>query len=245
LGGPSLRFAEDKRPSVVAVIWEDEYGAAKSLTGFANLLRDRYGCRSAVLVGEKGQGIDGLEELEAADLMVLYVRRKALPKEQLDRIRKYLGAGGPLVALRTASHAFAVRNTPEGTAQWPQFDAEVLGGNYHGHGSNRLGTDVTVVPEAAGHPILAGVAAKKWHSAASLYLASPIDPKATLLLRGSVEQKTEPIAWTRSYKSGRVFYTSLGHVEDFTLPQFRTMLANAVFWAMDRPVPKAASEKRP
>ena len=240
LGGPSLRFAEDKRPNVVLVIWENEYDAAKSLAGFANLLRDRYGCRCVVLAGEKGQGIAGLEELKAADLMVLFARRKTLPKEQMDRIRKYLGSGGPLVALRTASHAFSVRGkTPEGEAQWPEFDPEVLGGHYHGHGNNKLGTDVTVVPEAAGHPILAGVPAKKWHSAGSLYYASPIDPKATLLLRGSLDERTEPIAWARTYKSGRVFYTSLGHVDDFKLPQFRTLLAGAVFWAMDRPVPQA------
>ena len=240
LGGPALRFAEDKRPNVVLVVWEDEYDAARSLTGLAGLLRDRYGCRCAVLVGEEGRGIAGLEELEAADLMVLFARRKTLPGDQLDRIRKYLDAGKPLVALRTASHAFSVRGqTPQGLAQWPEFDGEVLGGNYHGHGGNKQGTDVAEVPEAAGQAILAGVEPKKWHSAGSLYLASPVDPKTTVLLRGSFDGKTEPVAWTRRYKGGRVFYTSLGHSEDFKLPQFQRLAVNAVFWAMDRSVPKA------
>lgn len=240
LAGPALRFAEDQRPHVVFVVWEDEYDGARSLTDFAGRLRDGCGCRCTVLVGEEGQGIAGLEELGAADLMVLFARRKMLPGDQLDRIRKYLGAGKPLVALRTASHAFSVRGkTPQGLAQWPEFDAEVLGGNYHGHAGNKLGTDVAEVPAAAGHAILAGVEPKQWRSASSLYLAAPIDPRATVLMRGSIEGKTEPVAWTRSYQGGRVFYTLLGDPEDFKLPQFQQLAINAVFWAMDRPVPKA------
>jgi type 1 glutamine amidotransferase len=35
-----------------------------------------------------------------------------------------------------------------------------------------------------------------------------------------------------------VFYTSLGHLKDFENPQFRRLLINAVFWAMEKPVPK-------
>jgi type 1 glutamine amidotransferase/nicotinamidase-related amidase len=240
LGGPSLRFAEDKRPNVVLVAYEDEYKAAESLTGLAGLLRDRYGCRTVLLAGENSRGIAGLEELDAADVMVLFARRKALPKEQLDRIRAYLGAGRPLVALRTASHAFSVpgKKTAEGTAQWPEFDADVLGGHYHGHGPNAAGADVGVVAAATAHPILAGVQPARWHSPGSLYYASPIDPKATVLLTGSAEERTEPVAWTRSYKNGRVFYTSLGHAGDFRQPPFRTLLVNALFWAMGRPAPK-------
>jgi type 1 glutamine amidotransferase len=37
----------------------------------------------------------------------------------------------------------------------------------------------------------------------------------------------------------RVFFTSLGHVDDFQTPRFETVLVNALFWAMDRPVPQA------
>ena len=36
----------------------------------------------------------------------------------------------------------------------------------------------------------------------------------------------------------RMFYTALGHPEDFRDPQFRKLLVNAIFWAMDKPVPK-------
>ena len=49
----------------------------------------------------------------------------------------------------------------------------------------------------------------------------------------------EPVAWTNAYKGGRVFYTSLGHPDDFKTPQFKKLLANAVLWAADKPIPAA------
>ena len=45
------------------------------------------------------------------------------------------------------------------------------------------------------------------------------------------------MAWTHRYKDSRVFYTSLGHLDDFDAPSFRRLLVNAVFWAMNREVP--------
>jgi len=234
------RTSPGKPPHLVFAIHEDEYQAAKTLPRFAQRLTDAYGCRCSVLLGRDDSGIAGLEVLKTADVLVLYVRRRALPGDQMALLRQYLNAGKPLVALRTSSHAFAVRGTaPAGMEQWVTFDPDVLGGNYHGHAANALGTDVAVAPGAAGHPILARVQPTTWHSSASLYLVSPIDSKATVLLLGSAQGKTEPVAWTRSYRKARVFYTSLGHPDDFDQPPFCTLLVNAIYWAMGRPVPEA------
>ncbi len=240
LGGPALRFKEDDRPHIAFLVSDDHYHADKTLPVFAQMLRDRYGCYATVLHGQGTSNIPATGELEAADCLVLYVRRLALPKEQLDRVRKYLESGGALVGLRTASHAFDVRGKSKpGEAEWPEFDAQVLGGNYHGHGPNPAGTDVAVVPEQAGHVILAGVDPAKWHSTGSLYYTSPIADDATLLMTGALDDRVEPLTWVRSYKGGRVCYTGLGHPDDFKDPQFRKLLTNAIFWAMDRPVPEA------
>lgn len=238
LPGPAVRFNEDQRPHVVFVVSDDHYRADATLPDFAQTLREDYGCYCTVAHGQGTSNIPGLEELEAADVMVLYVRRLALPQAQLAAIRKYLEAGKPLVALRTASHAFDVHGkATAGHAEWRDFDPAVLGGNYHGHGSNQAGTDVAAVAKAADHPILAGVKLRKWHSNGSLYNASPIDKQATLLMTGTAGGQIEPITWTRRYKGGRVFYSSLGHWDDFQQPPFRKLLVNAIFWAMDRPVP--------
>ena len=239
LGGPAFRFRTDRRPHVVLVSYEDEYRSAETLPRLAQELCERFGCYCSFLRGEKATGVFGLDELATADVLVLYMRRHALPKEQLSAIRRYLDGGKPLVALRTASHAFDPRaNVPAGWETWPSFDHDVLGGNYHGHQTVGRLTEITVAEHAAGHLILAGVQPGQWTSTASLYSVSPMDADVTILLTGRCEGSVEPIAWTRNYRGGRVFYTSLGSVEDFQAPQFRAMLLGAIHWAINRPVPK-------
>jgi type 1 glutamine amidotransferase len=40
------------------------------------------------------------------------------------------------------------------------------------------------------------------------------------------------VAWTwQTPAGGRSFATTLGHPDDFALPEFRTLLRNAVYWA--------------
>ena len=102
-----------------------------------------------------------------------------------------------------------------------------------------MGTDVAVVPEAADHPILARVGPGRWHSRSSIYRVLPVDEKATVLLSGSATNVSEPVAWTRRYEDCRVFFTSLGHRDDFAQPQFRMLLVGAIHWAMNRPVPES------
>ena len=241
---PALRFKEDRRPHIVFLVSDDHYRADKTLPAFAQMLRQQYECHCTIAHGLGTPNITAVEELENSDLLVLYIRRLALPREQLQRIRTYLDLGKPLVALRTASHAFDVTTlnikVPPGGAEWRTFDQEVLGGNYHGYLSSKA--RIEVVPQQVEHPILTGVEPGTWQSSGSLYTPSPIDKQALVLLTGSAEdgrgqQQTEPVAWTRSYRGGRVFYCSLGHWDDFAQPQFKTLLRNAIFWAMDQPLP--------
>jgi len=238
LGGPAFRFREDKRPHIVFLISEDEYHAAETLPAFAQLLQDCFGYYCTVVLGHGKHDLTGVEALKTADAAVLFIRRRALPPQQLEMLRAYLESGKPLVALRTASHAFAADGKPPaGHVEWRSFDRDVLGCQYRGHGPNQLGSEVTVAAGTA-HPILAGVKPLQWHSRGSLYQHSLVDPQATVLLQGSALNLSEPIAWTRTYKGGRVFYTSLGHRADFAEPQFQTLLIGAIHWAMNRPVPK-------
>ena len=81
-------------------------------------------------------------------------------------------------------------------------------------------------PAAAGHPLLEGVSA--FSSAGSLYRITPISADATLLMSASTDEHDEPVTWTRTHRGGRVFYTSMGHQEDFSEPNFLRLLANTV-----------------
>ena len=144
------------------------------------------------------------------------------------------------MAIRTASHGFAVKGElPEGLGQWATFDDDVLGGNYHGHYQDADGGDISVVAAQAKHPILAGIEPAAWHAAGELYQTSPVADDATILLEGSIAgHPKEPVAWVRAHNRARVFYTSLGHQNDFKNPKFRSLLVNALFWAVQRTPPE-------
>ena len=76
----------------------------------------------------------------------------------------------------------------------------------------------------------------------SLYKVRPLVKTAIPILIGMIEgQPEEPVAWTHTYQTGRIFYTSLGHPQDFNDAQFVRMLTNAVFWAIHAPVPDPTS----
>ena len=92
------------------------------------------------------------------------------------------------------------------------------------------------------HPVrplqaLSGISFAQFSTPGSLYMVSPLEKDTTVLLEGSIPgQPAEPVAWTRLYgsKHARVFYTSLGHPDDFKTVEFRRLLVNAVAWALDR-----------
>lgn len=241
-GEAAFRLTEDERFHIVFIVSDDHYHADKTLPDFARYLRENEGFHASVLHGEGGNSIPGMENLTTADVVVVFVRRLGLPAEQLQRLREFVASGKSVIGLRTASHAFKLKNAPDGTypvpegsAEWGSFDHDVLGGNYKGHGSNELGADIKVVNP--GHPVMSGVAPLTWHSAGSLYNAKPIAADATLLMEGSTAEGTEPVAWLRDAAPGhgKVFYTSLGHPNDFKEPGFRTLLVNALRWAVSAP----------
>ena len=244
-GKPQFCFKNDKRPRVVFISAEGEYGAVETLPEFAHKLKIKYGLYCEILQGSTEKNgkdrhdLAGLEALTNADLAVLFMRRRALAAEQMKYFRDYLDKGGPLIGLRTASHALDTRGkAPEGYAEWLKFDPEILGGNYHGHHGSGPKCTVTAAGGAVGHPIMAGVKLPLL-SNGSLYEVRPLVESTKRLLVGTIPDKEpEPVAWTNQYKQSRIFYTSLGHPDDFQNAPFRRMLINAVFWAMNKPIPK-------
>ena len=242
-GNAAVNAADTSCGNIVLISYEEEYHSAETLSRFAQLLHEGYGCHCTMLQGEKKMGIAGLEKLASADVLVLYVRRHALPKEQMAIIRRYLEAGKPLVALRTSSHAFDIRTEPPtGMDVWPNFDHEVLGGNYHGYHKSGNCTEITATDNAIAHPIIAGIQFGNWTSNVVLYKVTPLTTGTFVLLNGRRGENSEPIAWTNKYHGGRVFYSSLGDPQDFQTQQFRTMLVNTIYWAMNKPVPKGLKQ---
>jgi nicotinamidase-related amidase/type 1 glutamine amidotransferase len=242
LGGEPFRFKDDKRPTIVFVIGENEYHTWETLPEFAKKeLEPRgFGCVYVNAPPAGGNEFENFETIKNADLLLISVRRRTPPTEMMNLIRRHLDSGKPLVGIRTASHAFDAKPSDERHAAWTTFDADVLGGSYQGHFSN-LPTLVKVLPESATHPVLAGVPVDAFRVTSSLYKNPKPKPSITRLMVGYIEGRTdvEPVAWVNTESNRRVFYTSLGSPDDFQLPAFRRLLLNGIIWSLDQPVPPA------
>jgi HEAT repeat protein/type 1 glutamine amidotransferase len=237
--------AEANGPHVTFIVAENEYDAAKTIPDFAQELENIYGFSCEVLQGGENN-IPGLEILQDTDLAVIYVRRQVLPPHQIEILKSYVNSGKPVIGIRTASHAFCLNEEepPEGLADWPEFDRDVLGGNYHMHHGNKSEDDpktyVWVVDEQKSNPILEGVPKGETQVPSWLYKTEPLQQTATVLMIGRVGERKpyEPVTWINTNtKGGKVFYTSMGHPYEFNLPFFRQLLVNGVFWALDKPKP--------
>lgn len=244
----ALAGSADSRPHVVFMIGEREYNTKDTLPVFAREQLETRGMRCTFIHADlqDKNSFPGLQVLKTADLLVLSVRRRSLPREQLDLVRQYLTCGKPLVGIRTASHAFhTLGKHPKGHQEWQSFDHDVLGGNYRNHLDPNIRSVLKAASEVADHTILADVSLSSMAGNGSLYQVSPLSRKANPLVIGSIpNHSAEPVAWTHQYGDSRVFYTSLGHPEDFKNEGFKRLLVNAVFWALNKPVPAECAESK-
>lgn len=239
-------FAVDllKRKHIVFLINDNDslnYMAHQTIPKFANLLQNQsHGeYRTTVILGTGENGsyrFSELEQIEDADLLVLFLRRVALPTSQVNSIKKYINSGKPVLGLRTANHAFSLlpnMSLTQGHVAWDNFVADVLGCENRGYGGVEWGTNVSVSNEdALQHPILLGVD-KQWHSKGNVYKVAPLlDKNSYVFLFGEADGEVQPIAWSRriSGSLNKVFYTSLGHPEDFKDKNFSVLLRNAISW---------------
>lgn len=199
-----------------------EYDSDKTLPILKKYLEAKYPA-VVTLISAMGDDLPGLENLDKCDVAVLFTRRLKLEGEQLERLKKYCSSGKNLVGIRTASHAIQT---------WLDLDKEVLGGNYKMHYPDGPLTQIKIVEAEKNHPILKGFV--PYQSKASLYRNTGLAKDVTVLLTGSIPDHTEPLAWTRMHKGGRIFYTSLGHQKDFEEENFLKLMTNGILWSANR-----------
>jgi type 1 glutamine amidotransferase/nicotinamidase-related amidase len=222
----------DPKPlKIVFAIAEDEYHAKESLPAFAKAeLEAKLGAQCVFLESDSKTDLPGLEALKEADVLVMFLRRRELPPEQLKAFQVYFDSGKPLVALRTSCHAFQ---------NWLEFDQAVLGCHYDNHYGKESAITVVPAASASDSPLLRGIDAKGWTTASTLYKVLPLSDTCRPVLNGAIpERSAEPIAWTNTHRGGRVFFTSLGSPQDFGDPRFKRLLFNGVAWASDKPIVK-------
>lgn len=250
------KAATSEKPLVVFVTGDHEYSSEATMPLLAKELETNYNFRTVVLKSSPDQNaeenIPGLEALKDADLAVFFLRWRRLPADQLKYIDDYLNSGKPVMGFRTSTHAFNYAKEHE-LQKWNAFGERAFGSPpgwggaaNHTHYGHESSTDVSVIDEAADHPVLTGVD-KKFHVRSWLYKVLPDYPAegATWLLMGkAVDPNTpeaieNPVAWTWESPSGaRTFMTTLGHPEDFQQEAMQRLCINAVHWTLDKPVPQ-------
>ncbi|MEQ2008858.1 MAG: ThuA domain-containing protein, partial [Limisphaerales bacterium] len=252
-----------KGKHLVFIAGDHEYRSEESLPAVARILAKHHGFKCTVLFDIDADGhisagdpsnIPGLEALASADLAVVFLRFQHLPAEQMKHIDEYLKRGGPVVGLRTATHAFSGTKEPytkyNYNAKEPGYELgfghQVLGQTWVGHyGQNhRQSTRITLAPDKASHPILRGVK-DVWVQVGG-YVGKPTDGEILTLAQplngmtpdspADASKPPQPSEWTRTYKgangkAGRVFTTLYGTSEDITNEGYRRLVMNGVFWA--------------
>lgn len=236
LGGQPFAFEKDSRPHLVMLIAEDEYRTERTLPDFAGTHLGRDFKVSIVFGSDRiRHSLPGIEAVRDADVLLVSIRRRVLPAAEMQLVRDFVAAGKPVIGIRTASHAFSLgggKQPPDGFVDWPEFDAEVFGGNYHGHHGNSLKSLVDS-NDAPPHPIMDNIRRDPVPQGGSLYKTSPLSDGTTVLSKGVIEgAQPEPVTWTfQRADGGRSFYTSMGHPDDFSNPVFTQQFYQGICWA--------------
>jgi hypothetical protein len=257
---------------VVLVSGDEEYRSEEALPQLGKILSVHHGFKCTVLFAidpsdgtinpNCNDNIPGLEALDTADLMVIFTRFRNLPDAQMKHIVDYVDRGGPIVALRTATHAF---NLDEKSSylkyswqndQWEGgFGRQILGETWISHHGSH-GTQSTrgvLAPSSSIHPILRGLADDDIWGPTDVYgvrLPLPGDSQPLVLgqvlegmqptdapLAGEKNDPLMPIAWTKSYtsasgKTARTFTTTMGASQDLESDGLRRLLVNACYWTL-------------
>ncbi len=247
-GKKQFRFKDDKRPLIAFLTAESEYNSNMTLPVFAHELLLTKGVNCEFAVGKPIEGpkdvhnIENLQILEDADLAVIFVRRRGLPPEQMDLVKNYISRGKPVLGIRTASHAFSPLLSKgqsadflAGLDQWPEFDEEILGGNYKNHFSNQTITVISVVPGMESHPLLKDVTIDNFTSSDGIYRNQSLrSDKAQVILFGTITgQPSQPLLWTNYTGKNNVIYTSMGSVHDWQNESFRQIMRNSVTYLLN------------
>jgi hypothetical protein len=256
---------------VVLVSGDEEYRSEQALPQLGKILA-HHGFNCTVLFAidlkdgtinpDRSDNIPNLEALDTADLMILLTRFRDLPDEQMKHIVDYIESGRPVVAMRTATHAFDLKTSPTyrryswKNTEWDGgFGRQVLGETWIDH-HGRHGVQSTrgvIANGQASHPILRGIRDGEVWGPTDVYkvrLPLPGDSRPLLLgqvlegmrptdppVSGPQNNPMMPVAWVKTYtgargKAARIFTTTMGAAQDLENEGLRRLVVNASYWAL-------------
>jgi hypothetical protein len=152
--------------------------------------------------------------------------------EEKDALVQFLRSGHGFVGVHSATDTFY---------QWETYN-DIIGGYFNGHPWHQLVTVEVVDPNSK----LVGFLGKSFQITDEIYQISDfkadtsqvllkLDPESVDLKKSGVERRYYgwPVAWTRMFGKGRVYYNSLGHeVAVWNDPRYQEMLLNGIKWVL-------------
>jgi hypothetical protein len=258
---------------IVFLAGDEEYRSEEGLPMLAKILSQRHGFRCTVLFSvdpdgtinpKNGRSLSNPAALDTADAVVMLLRFRTWPDEDMARFDRLLKAGKPVIALRTSTHAF--NGFPKGSPweTWNYnngggFGKRVLGETWLTHwGRHKVeATRGAVEPSQRDHPLLRGITGIFGDT--DVYEAYP-PPDATILVRGVVlngmtpdsapadyrkARSTDKVVWTRllrndSGTTNRIVTTTMGSATDLENEGVRRLVVNGVYWGLGLNVPAKA-----
>jgi hypothetical protein len=265
------REGPGKGKHIVLIAGDDEYRSEQTMPMLGKILAVRHGFTCTVLFPinpEDGTikpdhqtNIPGMHLIDTADLLILGLRFRNLPDEQMKHFVDYVDAGKPIIGTRTSTHAF---NYPgDSTSKYKQygfnnrewkggFGQQVLGDtwiNHHG-GHKSQSTRGVIAADNKNNPMVNG-ASDVW-GPSDVYGIRNLPKTANILLYGQVlsgmspedepvdgkkNDPMMPLAWTLEYESksgnmARIFCTTMGASTDFESEGLRRLIVNACYWCL-------------
>jgi len=201
-----------KQKKVVLLSGDEEYRSEEVLPQMAQILSHHHGFDCTVLFAQDPaktgiidpnyvNNIPGLEALENADLMILFIRFRELPDEQMEYFQNYLIKGKPIIGMRTATHAFNILDSLSQWKHWGNyydgeledweggFGKKILGANWHTHHGHHKyqSTRGVLASESKNHPMLRNIDCTKIWGPTDVYgHPLPLPGDAQILVLGQV-----------------------------------------------------------
>ncbi len=238
--GQSVTYEGRKGPGhgkrVVLIAGDDgEYHSEEALPQLAKILAVRHGFRCTVIFPlapdgtidpHQNKNLRGLEALRDADLLVLFMRWRDLPDEQMKMLIDYAQSGRPIIAIRTGTHPFQLTTSKtyeryswnSTVPGWEGgFGRKVFGETWVAHHGKhgKQSTRALFAPGAAADPILRGIKSGEiWVPTEVYEVRLPMEPSCKPLLLGQVlsglspndpavpgkvNDPMMPVAWTNHF----------------------------------------------
>lgn len=258
---------------IVLLAGDEEYRSEEAMPMLGKLLSQKHGFQCTVIFSMSDDGtidpnnqnnMPGIDALESADLVIMSLRFRNLPDEQMVHFDNYLKSGKPIIGLRTSTHAFNIPKDSESSFRHYSFNSrekwkggfgqQVLGDtwiNHHGQHKSQS-TGGVINEEFENHPILRGVE-DVW-GPTDVYGIRNLTDDAKILMYGAVLEGMEqndapvegkkndpmmPVAWLKSFENENgnvtnVMCTTMGASNDLANEGLRRLVINSAYFLLDR-----------